>query len=212
MNILVKLPSRERPDRLKTSVLAMKERQKHFCAYHFALDDDDDSNDRVWIASQGTTASGPRVNKVEAINRGLDCYGPWDILVLASDDMVCQVKEWDEIIRDDMRAHFPDTDGCLWYPDGHQDRLCTLPVMGRKYYERFGYIYHPSYKSLWCDNEQHDVAQAAGKLWRSDQVLFKHMHPAWGTAKTDALYRTNEALDHVDRTNYHARKALGFPQ
>jgi hypothetical protein len=73
------------------------------------------------------------------------------------------------------------------------------------------YIYHPSYQSLWADNEQHQVAEAAGKLWRSDQVLFRHMHPGWGTAKMDPLYQANNKHDKMDRENYERRKALGFP-
>jgi hypothetical protein len=29
-------------------------------------------------------------------------------------------------------------------------RLATIPVLGRKYHERFGFVYHPDYRTLWC--------------------------------------------------------------
>lgn len=210
-NILIKLPSRERPDRLRTSIEAMWNKRKHFCAFLFATDDDDDTVDALFLARHGTNATGPRVTKVEAINRGVATYGPWDILVLASDDMVCQVQDWDEIIRQDMATHFPDTDGCLWYFDGHQKNLCTMAIMGRKAFDRRGHIYHPSYDSLWCDKEFTEYWQAQGKLIKSERVLFKHPHPAWGTAKMDDLYRHNNMADRKDMLNYERRKAEGFP-
>lgn len=215
MNLLVQFPTRERPTRMADAWRAMCAKATVVPRFHFILDDDDRSTS-LWVKGTEGCAfdyiMGPRVSKIEACNRGLlDFPHPWDIVVLASDDMLCQVQGWDEIIRHDMATHFPDTDGCLWYPDGHQDRLCTLPVMGRKYFDRFGFIYHPSYKSLWADNEQHQVAEGMGKLWRSDKVLFRHMHPGWGTAKMDPLYQANNKHDKMDRENYECRKTKGFP-
>lgn len=218
MNILVKLPSRERPDRLRTSILAMRERQKMFCSYLFTVDDDDETVEHYWLHQVGVVKTGPRSTKVEAINRDLanfDAGSPngakWDILVLASDDMVCQVQDWDEIIRQDMASNFPDTDGCLWYFDGHQKNLCTMAIMGRKAFDRLGYIYHPSYESLWCDKEYTEYWQSQGKLVKSERVLFTHPHPAWGTAKMDKLYAHNNMADRKDMLNYERRKAEGFP-
>ena len=210
MNVLVKLPSRERPARLQDAVLAMLNKATFRPNFLFAVDTDDLTVPHYWLNTIGAVAIGPRASKIEACNRLVEDMN-WDIVVLTSDDMLCQVQGWDDIIRQDMATHFPDTDGCLWYPDGHQDRLCTLPVMGRKYFDRFGYIYHPSYQSLWADNEQHQVAKGRGKLWRSDKVLFQHMHPGWGTAKMDPLYQANNKHDKMDRENYERRKALGFP-
>ena len=189
----------------------MKSNQVGQVSYRFPVDNDDTTIPWYWLNQYGTAVPGPRVSKIEACNRGLPGDDHWDIVVLASDDMVCQVKGWDEIIRDDMRREFPDTDGCLWYPDGHQANLCTLAVMGRKYFDRYGYIYHPSYKSLWYDNEQHEVAQSQGKLYASDAVLFEHMHCAWGKSKKDNLYAHGSSFDPVDRKNFYERKAAGFP-
>lgn len=188
-----------------------KAKEPRSLSWLFAVDDDDETAPHYFLNQIGEVVTGPRVSKIEACNRGVS-NRTWDIVVLLSDDMLCRVDGWDQIIREDMAQHFPDTDGCLWYPDGYQDRLCTLPVMGRAYFDRFGYIYHPSYKSLWCDNEQHEVAEAQGKLWKSDNTLFEHMHCVWGKSKKDDLYKHNESLDPIDRKNFHERKELGFPK
>jgi len=215
VNILLKLPSRSRP-------------MKMLHAYHeamrlaaipgrifplFAIDEDDRASLREWATlglSLDTLAKGPRSTKVEAVNRGIGSDPrAWDVVAVISDDMICQHAGWDK----EVSAAFADgdLDRCAHFPDGHQTVLCTLPVMGRAYFDRFGYVYHPEYDSLWCDNEQTDVALRDGKMLRSDVVLFRHDHPAWGTGRWDPLYRHNEGKNAKDKATYERRRALGFP-
>ena len=156
--------------------------------------------------------SGESKNKIDACNRDVNDFTDWDILVLMSDDMIPQVEEWDDIVRYDMKTQFPDLDGALWYSDGYQDRICTMSIMGRKYYERFGYIYHPSYTSLFCDEEHTVVAQNLGKLFKSDTCLFRHEHPKnTQRVSMDALYKRNEPYYHIDKAVYDERKLNNFP-
>ncbi|MFK5283673.1 hypothetical protein ACI3PL_29270, partial [Lacticaseibacillus paracasei] len=71
---------------------------------------------------------------------------------------------FDELLRAYFLQFFRDFDGVLHLPDGKiKHELCTYSIMGRAYFERFGYIYHPDYTSLWCDNEFTEVAQILGK-------------------------------------------------
>jgi hypothetical protein len=89
------------------------------------------------------------------------------------------VKGYDNIIRNNMKTHYPDTDGVLWFNDGYQGQnLNTLCILGRKYYQRFGYIYCPEYKSLWCDNEFMDQANLLGRQIYFHETIIKHEHPA----------------------------------
>ena len=75
------------------------------------------------------------------------------IVLLASDDMIPMEKGFDNIIIDKMKNYYPDTDGVLWFNDGYQgDKLNTLCILGKKYYDRFGYIYNPEYISVLSDN------------------------------------------------------------
>jgi hypothetical protein len=151
--------------------------------------------------------------KINAINSGINEYDEeYDILVLASDDMVPQFYGWDQVIIDEMNANYPDLDGVLWFNDGHTaDKLNTLSIMGKKYYDRFKYIYHPSYKSLWCDNEFMDVANRLGKQKYIDRVIIKHEHPIWNDNYTkDSLNIRDQQNYTIDQENYERRKSADF--
>jgi hypothetical protein len=106
-------------------------------------------------------------SKIEAINACMNKVTDWDILLLASDDMIPVVQGYDNIIRQDMETYYSNLDGILWYGDGHQDKINTLCILGKTYYNRFSYIYHPSYKSLFCDNEYTEVALSLNKCYKS---------------------------------------------
>lgn len=182
MNILVKFPTRERPVKFRDTVSKYIELQNSENVIYFVtLDSDDPSLDEYIDICQdlGLICSvGESKGKIHACNRDMNMTSAmnWDIVVLASDDMIPQVKGWDFEIINRMKENFPDTDGMLWFFDGYQNRISTFTIYGKKYYERFGYLYHDSYKSLWCDNEQTEVARSLNKLFYSGECLFKHEH------------------------------------
>ena len=153
--------------------------------------------------------TGVSTGKVNACNRDVHRVENWDIIVLASDDMIVQQKGWDDKIREDMTANFPDLDGVLYYPDGHTE-LNTMCIMGRKYYNRFNYIYNPIYTSLFCDDEFQQVSKILGKEYKSDLTLFKHEHPVWKGEKYDALMVKNESYYAADKKVFDRRKSINF--
>jgi hypothetical protein len=158
-----------------------------------------------------TVFQGMSANKIDACNRDIKQVEGWDILLLASDDMIPQVHGWDNIIREKMKSHYPDTDGCLWFNDGYTgEKLNTLCCLGREYYERFGYIYNPAYSSLWADNEYTEVAQSLNRITYFPEVIIKHEHPVWKGDPQDALYKHNESFYRADEKVYKERKALKF--
>lgn len=151
-------------------------------------------------------------NKIHAFNRGMD-GADFDILINTSDDMLFVEPKFDDIIRADMLENFPDLDGVLHYNDGNQGSNCmTMSIMGKKYYDRTNYIYHPSYENLFCDNEAKDVAVTLGKYKYIDKILFRHNHPAWGLGEMDKQYEKSESRTawRKDEANYSERKANGF--
>lgn len=225
LKILVKFSTRGRPDqfiKVLRSMVEMSDKPKDIF-YLVSLDIDDDltSNNEIYFKAHDITRNiewcvNDSKTKIDAINRDMQRAPDWDIVLLASDDMVPQVQGWDEVIRKEflmplvMRDDSPiyNLDQALWFFDGHQHRICTLVIMGRERYEKFGYLYHPSYISLWCDNEWTEVNQPK----KIDTILFKHEHPAWGgQVPMDALYQRNEAYFERDRMNYERRKQLNFP-
>jgi hypothetical protein len=99
-----------------------------------------------------------------------------DVIMLASDDMIPVISGYDDIICKDMARFFPDTDGVLHYNDGFsgQDKLITLSILGRKYYQRFGYLYNPEYKSVFADDEFTQVARMLNKVAYIDRCIIQH--------------------------------------
>jgi hypothetical protein len=223
MEILIKIPTRGRPEQF-FSMLELYIRNlvdKIGVRFLVTIDEDDESmnNDMVmryfssYIEHYGVEIDvmvGVSKNKIHAINRDLDSYPKkWDILILTSDDMLPIFEGYDEIIRRDMRLNFSDTDGILYYPDGYTN-LNTLPILGRKYYERFNYIYNPAYRSFFPDNEFHEVADLLGKQYHGGIVMFSHEHPANTGKGWDEVYEKNNTTWEEDKLTYIKRRKRGF--
>lgn len=219
-NILVKFPSRSRPDRFFEKLDKMREMSTLTdIHYLITIDKDDTTMNNAHVLQMLSQMKdvqvdvGQSTGKVHAINRGMfKVKYDWDILLLMSDDMTCVQAGWDVILREEMKEHFPDGFGVLWHSDGYVDeRLNTMPIMGRKYYDAFGYIYNPQYISLHCDNEFMDVANILGKQKYFPSVLFRHDHPANDSRiKKDALLEMTESYYHQDAEKYRQRKSINF--
>ena len=150
-------------------------------------------------------------SKIHAVNRDIELVNDWDIVLVASDDMTPKVKGYDNIIRNKMKEFYSDTDGILWFNDGFQgEKLNTLCVLGKKYYERFNYIYHPDYKSCWSDNEFMEVGKILKKQTYIDSVIIKHEHPDWGYGNRDQIHTNNINDYQYDLEVYNRRKEINF--
>jgi hypothetical protein len=219
--MLIKFPSRSRPDKLKStfSKYISLANQPHLIHALVSLDNDDHTaNDQLIeelkaIHPQTEIVIGNSVGKIGAVNRDMERAGTYDILLLASDDMIPEVKGYDDIIRADMKKYYPDRDGVLWYNDGYQgSNVNTLCILGKPYYDRFNYIYHPSYKSLYCDNEFTEVANRLGKQTYIDRVIIRHEHPVTNQSVIrDELYEKNQVYVMRDYNQFLIRKKEGFP-
>ena len=145
-------------------------------------------------------------SKIEAINRDMDVVKDWDILVNMSDDMYFVKFGWDNLIRQRMKDNFPEGDCFLHFDDGYvHDALSTMSIMDRKYYNRDGYIYHPSYRSFSCDAEAFFVAVARGRHKYFDEILATHQHPTNTPRKNDETYSVNSLHTPHDTANYWER-------
>jgi hypothetical protein len=157
-----------------------------------------------------TLLFGENKSKIEAVNANLSEVN-FDILLLASDDMIPMVKGFDTIIKNKMSECYPDTDGVLWFNDGHQENnLNTLCIIGKKYYDRFGYIYNPEYKSVYCDNEFMDVANILNKQTYFPEVIIQHQHPDWGYGNMDTVHSLNQINCNDDMNTYYKNKLKNF--
>jgi hypothetical protein len=164
------------------------------------------------LPGQVQVCVGPAEGKIAAVNRDVPSPDTFDILLLGSDDMIPMVKGYDDVIRRKMAAYYPDTDGVLFFNDGVQgSNLNTLSIMGSKFYQRFGYIYCPEYKSFFCDTEFTEVATALGKQTYFPEIIIQHFNPhANKRVPFDDLYIQNFRHWAVDEATYNRRKAEGF--
>jgi len=217
MQILVKFPTRGRPENFFRAFDLYHERAEdlHSIQFQVTIDQDDPHMNEPAVLERlssypGVTISlGHSRNKVHAINRDL-LFSNWDILLLASDDMIPAVQGYDAIIREKMRQYYPDTDGVLWFNDGNRSDLNTLSILGRKYYQRFGYIYYPGYQSMYCDKEFTLVADRLGKHTFLDQVIIHHEHPSYGYGSTDAVHHLNDLHKNADLWLFLTRQSRRF--
>jgi hypothetical protein len=219
--ILMKLTSRSRFSQLKDCVLKynyLADDVKNM-RWVFSFDIDDASYDKVdfdsfldflkidYVIYQSTSE-----NKIDAINRDISLEKDWDILLNISDDQMPVVQGYDTLIRQEMDE---DNTLSLWFNDGHQDRINTQEIVGYNYYNSLGYIYHPSYKSFFCDNESTEVAIALGKMKKNPTSIIRHFHPDWevgSVVKHDQLYKRNQSFWSQDEANYNFRKSQNFPK
>ena len=215
--ILVKLTTRERTRQAIICLTACHTLAKDPSAikYLISLDIDDPTANHEFIETLRATVPNPMIvfgssnNKIHAINRDINEFKEhWDILVNLSDDQICQVKDWDEDVRNNMPN---DLNASLWFHDGLQNRINTMEIVGRAYFQRTGKIYDDSYKSFYCDEESTMVAKKLGKLIRSDKTLFLHDHPVGNIYKSeDQLYIKNQASWDEDKANFLMRWQYNF--
>lgn len=219
MNILIKFPTRGRHFKFfhVLDLYMNKVSEDSNVKFLITLDEDDlEMNNPVTISKLEqypnlTYKFGVSKTKIEAINRDMNDISEWDILILASDDMIPVVNRYDQIIRSNMTKFFPDRDGVLFFNDGYvKSKVNTFPIVGKKYFDRFNYIYHPEYLSTYCDNEFTDVANILNKQRYFDLVLFRHEHPDHGYGKRDFVHHRNFHHTEHDSNLYVYRKSKNF--
>jgi len=187
MKILIKIPTRNREEKffklLDTCIQKLSGENEYQILVSCDNDDIHMRNqivfDKLSLYDNLSIFFSPRDSKIGACNRDMDKVpDDWQVVVLISDDMVPVVDNWDKYISDGMEKYFPDTDGVLWFYDGHRADIDTVSILGNKYYKRFGSIYYPGYRSFYCDDEHTIVAEALGKQQKCNwpMTLIEHQH------------------------------------
>lgn len=216
---LFKFPSRGRPVRFFKSLDSIIHNISDKDYFHISctldLDDEAMNNEQVIerIKQYPNTSIewGYSKSKIDAINRSMPNID-WQILIAMSDDMIFNIFGFDTMIGVDMLNHFPDFDGLLHYPDQDaKEHLATMYIAGRKWWEfRDKNIYHPSYQSLWCDNEEMLVAQMCGKYKYCGYQINLHNNPAYGHLPKDQMFEMQQGHWPIDEANFNERKSKNF--
>lgn len=224
LKLLFKFPCRGREKLFFESLNSLNTNIRDKNNYHisFTIDTDDpvltnpDVVAKIEAYPNSSIGWGLSESKVAAINRSMPDYD-WDVIICWSNDMFATFYGFDDIVRDyilnvaniredfDFLIHFPEPCSKEW--------LNVLYVATKPYYSRFSYIYHPSYRSLWCDNESFDVAQLLKRYhYVGVPGLYEHRNPAYSQygIPRDEMFDEQQSHWGVDEMNYQERKRKNF--
>jgi len=157
--------------------------------YILSIDHSDSEQSKYLIACShlGKVVVSDNHSAIEAINNAAK-IATGDLFIVISDDFDCPMG-WDKLL---LEALADKSDFVVKTDDGQQEWIITLPIMDRVYYERFGYIYNPSYEHLFADTEMTHVADL---LCRNITlpIKFPHNHYTTGITPKDPINVKNDA-------------------
>ena len=110
-----------------------------------------------------------------------------NLLVCIGDDFSCP-EHWD---TDLLKSLDGKSDYIVKTQDGIQSWIMTLPLMDRKYYNRFRYIVHPEYMHMFGDTWLTHIADLLGRVVNIP-MLFSHNHYTTGKMKRDDVNIAND--------------------
>lgn len=208
MKFLIKYASRgrrelflQRMKNIQETISANRE-----CVILVSIDEDDETMRDLPAFENTYICVGKSQNKIEAINANMNVVSNWDVLINFSDDMVFVENDWDVTMENLFNECWKHGDFFAHFNDGFVgNKLPTMSILDKKYYDRFGYIYHPSYRTESCDAEAMWVAQMLGRHVYFQNILFKHEHPCNTGLKSDATYERNGVYAKADHKNYFER-------
>src|SRR5574343_313880 len=224
--ILVKYASRSRADRFLAGLQNIydftKDHEQIRVLVTADIDDKSMCNDTMRDVIEAypncKVIYGTSEGKIHAINRDMeilpDDFKDWSVVANFSDDMRWVFYGWEQIVLADFGQTFPDYDGFMAYLDpdtkGH---LSTLYIAGRKFYDRFGFIYDPCFKSLFSDNIVEDCDRHLGLYAFENHQIYHHYNSSYGYQDfpADNMYLEQQQIGwSVDQKTYHEIIAGGI--
>lgn len=180
----------------------------------------DDGSHECRMAAETVAARYTNVKVV--INTGpKNCVAGWNagaavatgkVLIAVADDFRPPVG-WDALLLSLQPKGWEDGEHVVKVEDGYVHDIFVLPILTRKRYARFGYIFYPKYESMFCDTEFGAVAQRDGVVIDANHLLFEHMHPDCGKRQRDTvdICHASDARWSRGEMIYNFRKARNFP-
>lgn len=141
-----------------------------------------------------------------------------DVLIYLSDDFDC-FPNWGRTITEICSRYTGEY--MVKVDDGLQkfeNTVLTIPIMSRALYQRLGYFFHPSYKSMWVDV---DLYYTCARLRPLDgiggsilkfhkEVRFQHNHYSNGKTKKDETYTRSDGFWNQGKEVLAQRRAENF--
>jgi hypothetical protein len=70
-----------------------------------------------------------------------------------------------------------------------------MAILTRARYKAQGYLFHPDFKSMYSDNYFTHCSYQDGCVIEARDIIFEHLHPAFGKAEMDETYATSNARE-----------------
>ena len=107
-----------------------------------------------------------------------------DILVVIADDLI-PPQGWDDELQ---KLPAGTEEWACYVPDSlRDDGLMCHPVLSRALYNTRGYVFHPSYYGVFCDNDFTTRTLLEAHVLQVKRLKWQHDHPMNGTRPTDAI-------------------------
>lgn len=184
-------PSKGRPKQAKYAMQAWLQSAKHRDQIEYILSIDTDETNGNKIAYHDIHADTLMVygNKsaIEAINRAAE-VSKGNLIVVMSDDFNQPPFHWDASLLTMLEGK---KDFIVKTDDGAQPWIITLPIMDRKYYERFGYVYNPLFQHMFSDTAMTHIGHILGKVIELP-MRFLHNHYSTGKMPKDYINDKND--------------------
>ena len=166
--------------------------------------DDDDDTRFEYLAAMKRLMTGPLAQslanldliideslRTPLINNILAERATGDVLMIANDDQIFRTDGWDARIDEEARK-YPDDIYLMWFDDGrYGEKICTFPIVARRWVEILGYIEAPLFEHFNCDLWTWQIGQMVGRLHYIGDVLVEHLHPDTGKSPEDETTKRN---------------------
>jgi len=118
-----------------------------------------------------------------------------DILIALDDDWQ-PPHSWDQIIE----SYMCNGADILHVGDKHRkDQLICHPIVSQRFYDSMGYFFHPSFRSVYCDNHITDIAKRWGYVDATKggtvDLGFVHANPSQGYGTEDDVARKSNSKE-----------------
>jgi hypothetical protein len=212
-DLLVIVPSRERPESIRRLLNAVHETSKLDTHVHVAVDEDDPrlKSYRLFMEEAGpddVLEVGPRkglaawTNEI-AVRRAAE----YPYLASFGDDHLPKTKYWDYYL---VRAIEDMGSTGFSYPwDGTREDVPEACVLSSNIVTALGWMCLPGLEHFFIDDVWADLGRGAECIRHCRAIAVDHVHPGAGKAKPDATYSEAFPKLDADREAYYAWRRSG---
>lgn len=154
----------------------------------FGIQSDDDASVRAFIDYQhGVSVPPPEWASSSVANwNTAAALSIGEILLVIADDLT-PPQGWDEQVE---KLPAGDKEWACYVPDTvRQDGLMCHPILSRALYNKRGYVFHPEFFGVFCDNDFTVRTQLECTILQVKGLQWNHDHPSNGTRVEDDVVR-----------------------